>query len=224
MDIPLSEIANKSKVKKTIEQYKNRGKNKNGAPLPRQAHMELIIKEGLNVQLGDDIYYVNNGLRKSHGDIQVKKTKNDPPEGTLVFNSYLIRTEDLEKNPDLKGEYNVPRYVDAFNKKVEPLLVVFNTHIRETLLITDPEDKQFYTNSELELVSGIPTKPEDQDTLEELMTISDEEMVFWNMKGVSPEYMIKDRFNGERLDNDITEEVVDEVVKPKEDGGDVEYF
>jgi hypothetical protein len=74
------------------------------------------------------------------------------------------------------------------------------------------------------LVSGIPTKPEDQDTLEELMTISDEEMVFWNMKGVSPEYMIKDRFNGERLDNDITEEVVDEVVKPKEDGGDVEYF
>ena len=186
--------------------------------------MELIIKEGLNVQLGDDIYYVNNGLRKSHGDIQVKKTKNDPPEGTLVFNSYLIKTEDLEKNPDLKGEYNVPRYVDAFNKKVEPLLVVFNTHIRETLLITDPEDKQFYTNSELELVSGVPTKPEDQDTLEELMTISDEEMVFWNMKGVSPEYMIKDRFNGERLDNDITEEVVDEVVKPKEDGGDVEYF
>ena len=46
MDIPLSEIANKSKVKKTIQQYKNRGTNKNGGDLPRQAHMELLIKEG----------------------------------------------------------------------------------------------------------------------------------------------------------------------------------
>lgn len=198
MDIPLADIANKSKVKKTVEQYLKRGKNKNGAELPRQAHMELIIKEGVNVQLGDDIYYVNNGTKKSHGDIQVKKTKNDPPEGTLVFNSYLITGEQIEKNPNLKGEYNVPKYIDSFNKKVEPLLVVFRQHIRETLLITNPADRQYFTRTELELVSGIPTEEGDQDTLEELMTMSEEEMRFWKMKGISPDYMIKDLLEEEK--------------------------
>jgi DNA polymerase elongation subunit (family B) len=197
MDIPLAEIANKSKVKKTVEQYKRRGKNKNGADLPRQAHMELIIKENVHIQLGDDIYYVNNGTKKSHGDIQMKKTKNDPPEGTLVFNSYLITNEEMTKNPNLKGEYNVPKYMDAFNKKVEPLLVVFRPHIRETLLITDPSDKQFFTRTELGLISGVPTKEGDQDTLEELMIMSSEEERFWKMKGISPNYMVKDKFEGE---------------------------
>jgi hypothetical protein len=81
-------------------------------------------------------------------------------------------------------------------------LVVFRPHIRETLLITDPEDKQFFTNTELELVSGVPTKPEDQDTLDELMTMSEEEKRFWKMKGISSEYMISDRFDSE----EITEE------------------
>ena len=196
MDIPLAEIANKSKVKKTIKQYLNRGLNKNDRPLPRQAHMELIIKESVEPQLGDNIFYINNGTRKSHGDIQVRKTKNDPPEGTLVYNSYLISTIEMEKNPDLRGEYNVPKYVDAFNKKVNPLLVVFGINVRESLLITDPSEKQFFTGTELELVSGVASKPGDQDTLEELMTISEQELIFWEMKGISPTYMINDRFSG----------------------------
>jgi DNA polymerase elongation subunit (family B) len=198
MDIPLADIANKSKVKKSVEQYLRRGKNKNGSDLPRQAHMELIIKEDVNVQLGDDVYYVNNGTKKSHGDIQVKKTKNDPPEGTLVFNSYLITSEQIEKNPNLKGTYNIPKYIESFNKKVEPLLVVFRTHIRESLLITNPADRQYFTRTELELVSGIPSEEGDQDTLEELMTMSEEEMRFWKMKGISPEYMIKDLLEEEK--------------------------
>jgi DNA polymerase elongation subunit (family B) len=194
MDIPLAEIANKSKVKKTVKQYVNRGDNKNGKPLPRQAHMELIIKEDLHVDLGETIYYVNNGTRKSHGDIQVRKRKTDPPEGTLVFNCYLIDREQMEKDPNLKGEYNIAKYIDAFNKKVTPLLVVFNKNVRDVLVITDPAEKQYFTNSELELVSGIPSEAGDQDTIEELMTISDEEIRFWEQKGISPEYMICDRF------------------------------
>jgi DNA polymerase elongation subunit (family B) len=196
MDIPLAEIANKSRVKKTIKQYKNRGLNKNGKSLPRQAHMELIIKENLHVDLGETIYYINNGTRKSHGDIQVRKRKTDPPEGTLVFNCYHIDKESMDTNPNLKGEYNIAKYIDAFNKKVTPLLVVFNKNVRDVLVITDPAEKQYFTNSELELVNGIATEEGDQDTLEELMTISDEELVFWEMKGISPEYMICDRFDG----------------------------
>ena len=68
------------------------------------------------------------------------------------------------------------------------------------MLITDPEEKQYYTNSELELVSGIPTNPKDQDTLEELLTIGDAELEFWNRMGVSPDYMVNDRFS-DKIEN-----------------------
>jgi DNA polymerase elongation subunit (family B) len=192
--IPLVDIANKSKVKKTIESYKKRGTDKNGRELSRQAHMELIIRDGIHINLGDTIYYINNGTKKSHADITTSKTKKDPPEGTLKFNCYLITEDQIKKNPDLTGEYNVPKYIDAFNKKVEPLLVVFPLHIRESLIIENPEDKQYFTSKELELIGGIATNPEDQDTLEELMTMSEGEVNFWNRKGVSETYMIKDRF------------------------------
>ena len=80
--------------------------------------------------------------------------------------------------------------------------MVFRTHIRESLLIKDPEEKQFFTRSELELVSGIASKEGDQDTLEELMTISEEEKRFWKMKGISPEYMINDRFDSEEVEEE----------------------
>ena len=53
--IPLVDIANKSKVKKTVESYRKRGVDKNGRDLPRQAHMELIIRDGINANLGDKI-------------------------------------------------------------------------------------------------------------------------------------------------------------------------
>jgi DNA polymerase I len=191
--IPLVEISNKSKVKKTIESYKKRGVDKNGRDLPRQAHMELIIRDNIHVNLGDTVYYVNNGNKKSHGDISFSKTKKTP-EGELKFNCYLITEEQIKNNPDLKGEYNVPKYIDAFNKKVEPLLVVFPLHIRESLLIDNPENKQFFTSKELELIGGIPSTPEDQDTLTELMTMSDSEVLFWQNSGLDQNFMIKDRF------------------------------
>ena len=191
--IPLVEIANKSRVKKTIKAYVNRGLNKNGKPLPRQAHMELIIKDGIDVNLGDTIYYVNNGTRKSHGDIQLRKRKTDPEEGVLVYNCYRIDNDMIENNPKATGEYNVAKYIEAFNKKVEPLTVVFNENVRNSLLINNPEDKQYFTRKELELISGIPRKEGDQDTLQELLTVSEEELKFWSDTGVDMEYMIKDR-------------------------------
>ena len=68
--------------------------------------------------------------------------------------------------------------------------------IRESLLLTDPSEKQYFTRTELELVSGIPTNIGDQDDLKELMTPSPEEFKFWEKKRILPSYMIKDRFNG----------------------------
>ncbi len=46
---------------------------KSGNMMSRQAHMELLIKEGKNPGLGDTIFYVNNGEKKSHGDVQKKE-------------------------------------------------------------------------------------------------------------------------------------------------------
>lgn len=191
--IPLSEIASKSRIKKTLKEYKNRGKNKNGKDLPRQAHMELVVRDNISVSMGDTIYYVNNGTKKTEGDIKLSKTKKDPPEGTLIFNCYMIPKEQLEKQPGLTGEYNVSKYLDAFNKRVEPLLVVFKKEVRDTLLITNPEDKQYFTSKELELISGLPMKEDQQDTLEELLTISEGEMLFWERNNKNPDFMIKER-------------------------------
>ena len=93
--VPLAEIASKSKVKLSIEDYIKRSKQttKAGNLNSRMAHMELAIHHNLNVNLGDVITYVNNGLRASHGDV-VKKAD------SLVLNCYLLDPAELEANPD----------------------------------------------------------------------------------------------------------------------------
>ena len=123
-EIPLSKIANKSRVKLTVEEYKERSKklNKAGNPMSRMAHMELVLKENLRVNLGDTIHYVNNGTALSHGDVQ-SKTKKDGTKETIL-RCYRVKEADMTNNPDMKGDYNVARYVNIFNKRVEPLLVV----------------------------------------------------------------------------------------------------
>ena len=182
--IPLAKIANKARVKQSIDDYKVHitKTTKAGNMMSRQAHMELLIKEGKNPGLGDTIYYVNNGEKKSHGDVQKKKDE-------LVLNCYLINEQDIEKNPDLLGDYNVARYMAAFNKRIEPLLVVYKPEIREDILIEDPKDRPIFTKSQTELVRGYPMKEAHQDTLEEVLTLSDMELTFWKSVGIDPYYM-----------------------------------
>ena len=95
----------------------------------------------------------------------------------------------LIKTPDKLGDYNVPRYIAAFNKRIEPLLVVFNPEIRESIIIEDPKDRPIFTKSQAELVRGFPRRNGDQDTLEEVMTLSDGEIAFWRHVGIDPYYM-----------------------------------
>jgi len=256
-EIPLSKIANKARVRISVEEYKKKmkTKNKSGGAMAKQAHMELIISEGLNVDLGDTIYYVNTGTKKSHGDVQKinrpKKGWNDnqikmyfskgddyeEKEKHLLNNGYRIiggpadgsetywRTKDgsdfggiptdmayrqslgesvvalncklipnnlIENEPDATGEYNIDRYLDAFNKRVKPLLVCFDPSLRDDILVSNPSDRKYYTRQELKLTSGQPFKDGDQDKLDELLTITDEELEFWNKIGVSPTYMFED--------------------------------
>lgn len=211
--IPLSKIANKSRVKQTVDEYKQyvKKRNKGGSLMSRQAHMELIMENNHPAGLGDTIYYVNNGSAKSHGDVQKKRKcklsrkeqkeyfiNNGKKPGEeyfdteIVINCYMIDESELEKNPDKLGEYNVPRYLAAFNKRIEPLLVCFNPEIRDTILVENPEDRQFFTQSQTELVRGFPRKEKDQDHLEEVLTLSDSEIQFWKKVGIDPYYMYVD--------------------------------
>lgn len=188
-EIPLLKIASKGKVKQTLESYKENTKRKNkaGNPMPRQAHMELLLKENINVNLGDTIYYINTGTKKSHADVKAKKNKDGSTD--IEFNSSLILTNQIENNPDLKGEYNVTKYLAAFNTRIEPLIVCFNPEIRSTILIDNPSDRQYFTKKQLELCSGFPTDPIDQDTLDDVFVMEQKEVDFWEKVNVNPEYM-----------------------------------
>ena len=254
--IPLAEIASKAKVKLSVEDYIKRSKEttKSGSLMSRQAHMELIIRDGIQSNLGDMIFYVNNGTKASHGDVQ---KVNQPKKGwsdeqinlffsdstksklsykeketfllnngweqswsddnwvrsdskykeantgiptdvayratnsdsVVQLNCYRIDPSDLENNPEMLGEYNIQRAIATFNKRVEPLLIVFDEEVRDTLLVKNPEDRNFYTTEQCKLISGKPFSPEDQDSVEDLLTVGEDEMSFWNRVGMNPNYI-----------------------------------
>ena len=83
------------------------------------------------VSLGDVIYYVNIGESKSTGDLKTITDK-ETKKKTIELNCIMISREEMEKNPDMTtDDYNVARYINAFNKRIRPLLVCFSKEIRE---------------------------------------------------------------------------------------------
>jgi DNA polymerase elongation subunit (family B) len=204
--IPLTKIAQRAKVKLTIEDYNKRlnTKTKSGNSMSRMAHMELAIQQNLNVNLGDVIMYVNNGTKASQGDVQkmtvkqIKDTnavnlfnnpKSKPITDGVMVNCYMLDPNTLEKNAELTGDYNVPRAVVTFNKRIEPLLVVFKQEVRDSLIVTDPVDRGIYTTVQCELINGHPFEQGDQDTLEEVLTLSEGELSYWEKRGLDSNYM-----------------------------------
>jgi DNA polymerase elongation subunit (family B) len=210
MQIPLAKIANKSRVKQSIESYKKHIKKttKSGSLMSRQAHMELVIQNDYQPSLGETIFYINNGTKKSSGDVQkigsynrkwsvkekkeykLEHGKNPPYDNEVInINCYMINEQDMINNPNLTGNYNVARYITNFNKRVEPLLVVFHPDIRDEIIIENPQDRGYFTKSQTELVNGFPLKESGQDKLDEVMTLSDSEVLFWNRIDRDPYFM-----------------------------------
>ena len=205
--IPLAEIASKAKVKLTIDDYIKRSKQttKAGNLNSRMAHMELAIRDKIQVNLGDMILYVNNGTKASHGDVQKVNEKMTKKEKDTYFeqhgkmpilgshielNCYRIEPSDLENNPEMLGEYNIQRAIATFNKRVEPLLIVFDDEVRDTLLVKNPEDRSFYTTDQCKLINGKPFSPGDQDDIyENLIKMEQGEVEFWDSVGIDPNYM-----------------------------------
>ena len=121
-------------------------------------------------------------------------TKNYPyvqKEDEIILNARLLPPSIVDSDTDVfceEGEeYNSAKYIDMFNKRITPLLVCFSKDIRNKVLITNPEDRPYFTDEEAVLTSGQPNKDGDQDTYEELMTMEDKEIRFWK---AHPEFEI----------------------------------
>lgn len=164
------EHKNEFELKKDVEKYSINDKLKLVANyMPKEPELDSTV------------YYVNTGYVKSHGD---SKTIIDKKTREERFASSLISTEDLIDNPDMKGEYNVAKYLDSFNKRVEAILVGFEPEIRKKILVKINKEgdlvKGDFISSELEL------KNFDLDDYDEAMHLESKEVDFWNKYGYDP--------------------------------------
>ena len=121
----------------------------------------------------------------------------------LVPNSIIESEEDILCNDEI--EYNVVKYIDQFNNRIKPLLVCFSTEIRDKILITNPEDRQYFTKEQCELVSGFPNKETDQDTYEQLMTPERKEIEYWLSINEIPPFVKECNIDWNKLVNDYLE-------------------
>lgn len=184
--IPLQKIATKGKIKKTIEEYNNRGTDKNGRQLPKQAHMELAIEHGLNVHYGDIIYYVNNGTAKSHGDSQINRK-------TGKMYAEMLDNKLMDGDEPVFGDYNVAKFIDMLNNRIKRFLVNFKPDVRNLILIKNPDMRRNWIYSELELVNGMPFVERDQDDIvKDFYMPSDMEFKFWEKMGYDPNIWLTD--------------------------------
>lgn len=189
--IPLREIASKGKIKKSIEEYKKdcHVLTKAGRPKSRQVWYELCIQNDYKPEISETIYYINTGdgvKKSSYKDVEKKKIKatEDKPESyELIINCVMLDPKIVEAEEDTYCtddlEYNVPKYIEAFNKRIKPLLVCFSPEIRNKIIVSDPNKRQYFTESDSILNSGNPNKIEDQDTYEQLLTMEDKEIAYW---------------------------------------------
>lgn len=210
--IPLSKIASKANVKQTIHEYELdcQKLTKAGTFKSRKAHMELLIANNEPARLGEMIYYVNTGSAKSHGDCKVIKNK-ETGERTVQLQCKLISSKDIENNPNITtDEYNVARYLAAFNKRIEPILVCFDKNIRDMIMINTIKNKKTqeldlteihqFSKDECKLVANQPYNESDQDDLDnDLMMMEDKEFDFWIRTGKIPNNLSDLEMNWEEL-------------------------
>ena len=150
-------------------------------------------------ELDSMIYYVNIGARKSHGDV-----KTDPKNGETIIRARLINNKDLENNPEMTGDYNIEKYLAAFNKRVEVLLDGFDPEIRKDILVKISRKKvKDVSGVDVEQATLVKTEFKSEklklsnfnlDDYDESMCLETKEIEFWNKTGYNPK-LIWDGFN-----------------------------
>lgn len=143
-------------------------------------------------------------------------------EDEIILNCKLIPNEIIECeenvlcNDDI--EYNVIKYIEQFNNRIKPLLVCFSNEIRSKILIQNPEDRQYFTSEQCQLVSGFPNKETDQDTYEQLMTPEKKEIEYWLSINEEPPFIKECSIDWKELVNNyLTQKKEEETILFKEE-------
>jgi len=135
------------------------------------------------------VYQINTGKK-------VADSSSGRDEKTGELYSKLIHASDLAMNPNMTGDYNVQKYLAAFNKRVAILLAGFNPEISGQILakIVKKKTKDTFGKSVVieELKKNVFMDHEltldsyPLDSIEESLQLEDREAIFWNKTGYDP--------------------------------------
>jgi len=129
------------------------------------------------------VYYVNSGYKKSHGD---SSKIVDKQTGVERFCATLISAKDLQENPSITGVYNYEKYLDAFNKRVETILVGFQPEVQKKILVKIDKEGSLIKGEFNPLLDELNLKNFNSDDLNESMYLEELEVDFWNKTGYNP--------------------------------------
>lgn len=177
--------------------YVNTGKSKSHADVKKVAHY-FKKENGEKIEVTKEITKEFKLFKKENKNSTINiedfaKDRGISKEDEIIMNCVYIPTEVIEAENDTfcdeNTEYNVQKYIEQFNKAIKPLLVCFDQSIRSEILITNPEDKKYYTEEQAKLTSGQPYKRGDQDTYEDLMIPEDKEVRYWLSVNEKPPFV-----------------------------------
>lgn len=198
--------------------YINTGTKKSESDVKRITHQF--------VKLGDEIVELNAKVKKEllynilGKDADLKTLSSSQikeiikpyivkEEDEIILNCKLVPNEIIESEENILSndefEYNVIKYIEQFNSRIKPLLVCFSPEIRPSILITNPNDRQYFTKEQCELVSGFPNKETDQDTYEQLMSLERKEVEYWLSINEIPPFVKECEIDWDKLKNDYIE-------------------
>lgn len=185
--------------------YINTGKSKSHSDIKRVTHYYVMEgSEKLEITKEVDKMWTSYRKQLKNNEPNLPEYKNKVEcakskfitlfeEDELIFNCVLLDNEVVEDENntfcDDEIEYNVLKYLEQFNKRIKPLLVCFSKDIRDKILITNPDDRNYFTIEQSKLVYGEPYKVTDQDTYEQLMTMEDKEIRFWKSVNETPPFV-----------------------------------
>ena len=181
--------------------YVNVGTSKSHSDIKKVTHY-MIVQNGEEVEITKTIEKEYKAYSKDNKNNKQSKSDwinaNYPSSYTkeeIIFKCMLVPQYIVENESDIYCdeldepiEYNTAKYIEMFNSRIKPLLVCFSQKIRNKILISKPDDRQYFTESECQLVSGEPNKLTDQDTYDQLMTMEDKEYKFWTTYNLTPPF------------------------------------
>ena len=170
-----------------------------------------VRRELLKKEFGDD-FDIKTLKTKEINEIIKKYTVKEEDE--IILNCKLVPSEIINADEDVlcneDFEYNVVKYIETFNKRITPLLVCFSPEIRDKILIQNPDDRQYFTEEQCKLVSGMPFNETDQDTYEALMTPERKEIEYWLSINETPPFVKECGIDWDKLVADYYETVAKE--------------